>query len=126
MASPPPLRGMVSANSLIPVVVVSLVGVHSSWPRINPNPAQFERGDFTVVEHCDPGNRGLQVQPVSTEEQATVRRAGGYLFATATEADKFARDELLYGDRGPPVARQGFSHRRVGGLRIYIYFGQSI
>ncbi len=32
---------------------------------------------------------------------------------------------MLYGDKGPPVARQAFSHKRVDGLRIYVHLGRS-
>ena len=77
-----------------------------------------------MVEHADPDNRGLEVRPVSAEDQATVRRVGGYLFPTPVEAREFANGEMLYGDKGPPVARQAFSPKRVDGLRIYVHLGQ--
>jgi hypothetical protein len=54
-----------------------------------------------------------------------VWRWGGFLFATADQAQEFAKSELVFGDEGPPRARQAFSHKRVDGLRIYVHLGKS-
>ena len=85
----------------------------------------FKDGDYTVVEYPEPGNRGLVVRRVAAAERRTVWRWDGFLFATAEEAQEFANRELVFGDEGPPHARQAFSHKRVDGLRIYVHLGQS-
>jgi len=54
-----------------------------------------------------------------------VRRWGGYLFASTAEAEKFAKGEMLFGDKGPPHARQMFARKRVDGLRVYVHMGQA-
>ena len=50
-------------------------------------------------------------------------RWGGFLFATATEAEAFAKSQMLFDENGPPWARGAFAHRRVDGLRIYVRLG---
>ncbi len=89
------------------------------------SPGYVKDGDFTLVEHPESGNRGLAVRPVSDAEKRMVWRWGGFLFDTADEAQEFAHSELIFGDEGPPQARQAFSHQRVDGLRIYVHLGQS-
>jgi hypothetical protein len=59
---------------------------------------------------------------VSEAERRMVWRWGGFLFATAEDAEQFARRELIFKD-GPLVARQAFSHKRVDGRRIYVRLG---
>jgi hypothetical protein len=68
----------------------------------------FKDGDYTLVEHPEPGNRGLAVRRVTAAEKTMVWRWGGFLFATVDEAQEFANRELVFGDDGPPYARQTF------------------
>jgi hypothetical protein len=88
-------------------------------------PGYVKDGDFTLVEHPTSGNRGLAVRRVTAAEKRMVWRWGGFLFATAAQAQEFAKSELVFGDEGPPRARQAFSHKRVDGLRIYVHLGKS-
>jgi hypothetical protein len=78
-------------------------------------------GDYTLVEDRQ-GARGLAVRRVSESERRMVWRWGGFLFATAEEAEQFAGGEMQFRD-GPQFARQAFSHKRVDGRRIYVYLG---
>jgi hypothetical protein len=87
-------------------------------------PGYFKDGDFTLVEHPEPDNRGLEVRRVTAAEKRMVWRWGGFLFATAEEAREFAHRELVFGEEAPPHARQAFSHKRVDGLRIYVHLGR--
>jgi hypothetical protein len=86
-----------------------------------PRSHSFKDGDFTVVEHPQAGNRGLAVRAVTPEQKKTVWRWGGFLFATAADAEAFAKGEMMFDENGPPHARQAFSHKRVDGLRIYVH-----
>ena len=81
-------------------------------------------GDYTLVEDREAGSRGLAVRPVSEAERRMVWRWGGYLFATAEDAERFAKGQLIFED-GPQVARQAFSHKRVDGRRIYVHLGSA-
>ena len=99
------------------------VGGSKLLDSLFPGCAGSKDGDFTVVEHPDSGNRGLAVRPVTEAEKKMVRCWGGFLFATAAEAEAFAKSELVFGEDGPPHARHAFSHKRVDGLRIYVHLG---
>jgi hypothetical protein len=81
-------------------------------------------GDYTLVEDGEAGPRGLAVRRVSEAERRVVWRWGGFLFATAEEAEQFASGELMFRD-GPQFARQAFSHKRVDGRRIYVRLGSA-
>jgi hypothetical protein len=71
-------------------------------------PGYCREGDFTLAEDPEPGNRGLAVRPVAREEKKVVWRWGGYLFVTATEAEEFAKAEMVFHPDDPPHARQAF------------------
>jgi hypothetical protein len=86
-------------------------------------PGYCREGDFTLAEDPEPGNRGLAVRPVAREEKKVVWRWGGYLFVTATEAEEFAKAEMVFHPDDPPHARQALSHKRVDRLRIYVHVG---
>ena len=66
-------------------------------------------GDYTLVEEAS---------------RRMVWRWGGYLFATAEDAERFSKGQLIFED-GPQVARQAFSHKRVDGRRIYVHLGSA-
>lgn len=98
----------------------------SNWSEIAPPRSEsLKDGDFTLVEHPEPGNRGLAVRPVTPKEKKMVWRWGGFLFATVADAEEFAKGEMMFGEGGPSHARQTFSHRRVDGLRIYVHTGSA-
>lgn len=99
--------------------------LHSSWRLVKPKPTRqppdrVRDGDYTLVEDQEAGPRSLAVRPVSEAERRMVWRYGGFLFATAEDAELFAKGELMFRD-GPQVARQAFSHKRVDGRRIYVH-----
>jgi hypothetical protein len=83
----------------------------------------FDQGAFTLVEGPQ-GDSGLDVQETSPEDQEIVRRVGGFLFPTAHAAEEFGRSQQLFGPHKAPH-RYTFSHRRIDGLRIYVYRGGS-
>src|SRR5215211_6777344 len=98
----------------------------SAWSEIAPPRVNSVKdGDFTLVEHPEPANRGLAVRVVTPAQKKMVWRWGGFLFATAADAEEFAKGEMMFGEGGPPHARQAFSHKRVDGLRIYVHQGSA-
>jgi hypothetical protein len=96
----------------------------SDWP-LPRHPADFREGNYTLVEHSERRNRGLEVRRVTSEQQETVRRVLGYLFATEAEAAEFAKGETFF-DGGEGPLRQAFSHKRIDGVRIYVYRSRAI
>jgi ketosteroid isomerase-like protein len=98
------------------------VGLRSGWMSWENREGRVKDGDYTLVEDQEAGPRGLAVRRVSEAERRMVWRWGGFLFATAEDAEQFARGQMQFRD-GPHIARQAFSHKRVDGQRIYVHLG---
>lgn len=82
---------------------------------------------YTVVQHSGFGyggktgfKQGLEVRAVTRQaEVRKVEKAGGILFDSYAEADKFC-DEATEGPGIYPQAKGNFAREAIDGLRIYI------